>query len=272
MELVSKPLPGTVSDPLYPDSDAENVGESDAHVEALILLREALRDYFSEALDVYVASDMYWYWEKGNPKSCAAPDGLVAKGVVGKHSRKSFREWEEKVRPCVVFEIVSERTWKEDANEKRALYASLAIPEYFFFDPETLYLQPALQGYRHVGGQYVTIEPDMRGCLSSEELGLRMCLEGTMLRFRDARTGRRVLRRDEQAEQAQRRATRMARKTREERKLREEERKLREAIQTTSDAQRQLAEFERQRVSALETEVARLRALVQPPELDEKKG
>jgi Uma2 family endonuclease len=246
METTFKPLPGTVSDPLYPDSDAENVGESDAHVEALLLLREALRGHFSQAPDVYVASDMYWYWEKGNPKACAAPDGLVAKGVVGKHSRRSFREWEEKVRPRVVFEIVSDRTWREDANEKRALYATLGVPEYFLFDPATLYLQPALQGYRLVGDQYVTIEPDMRGCLTSEELGLRMCLEGTMLRFRDARTGRRVLTRDEQAEQAQRRA--------------EKETRKRKAEMRRAEKLQQIAEHERRRADALQEELARLKA------------
>ncbi len=264
MEIQSKPLPGTLSDPLYPDSDAENVGESDLHVEALILLREALRDFFSEAPDVYVASDMIWYWEKGNPKACTAPDGLVAKGVVGKHRRKSFREWEEGVRPCVLFEIASERTWKEDANDKRDLYESLGVHEYFLFDPETMYLQPALQGYRLVNGHFEAIEPDIRGCLTSEELDLRMCLEGAMLRFRDLRTGRRVLTRDEQAEQAQRRAKREARKTREEKKLREEEKKLREAMQS-------LAEHERRRASALELELERLRAILPPPKPDDSK-
>jgi Uma2 family endonuclease len=105
------------------------VGESDAHAEALILLQEALRDFFSDAPDVYAASDMYWYWEQGNPKACAAPDGLVAKRVVGKHPRKTFREWEEKVRPCVGFEIASECTCREDSCAKLDLYASLGVPE-----------------------------------------------------------------------------------------------------------------------------------------------
>jgi len=251
MEIVSKFLPGTLSDPLYPDSDAENVGESDLHVEALIFLREALRDFFSEAPEVYVASDMFWYWEKGNPKACTAPDGLVAKGVVGKHGRKSFREWEEKVRPCVIFEIASERTWKEDAKDKRDLYASLRVPEYFLFDPETVYLQPALQGYRLVNEHYEAIEPDNKGYLNSEELGLRMCLEGSMLRFRDVRTGRRVLTRQEQAEQARREAKREARKRKQEVKEREQE---------------------RLRANALQAELDQLRSALKPPDTDKQEG
>jgi hypothetical protein len=32
MTLTNKPLPGTLPDPLYPDSDREKAGESDFHL------------------------------------------------------------------------------------------------------------------------------------------------------------------------------------------------------------------------------------------------
>jgi Uma2 family endonuclease len=259
MEIISKPLPGTLPDPLYPDSDAENVGESDLHVEALILLREALRDYFSEAPNVYVASDMFWYWEKGNPKACTAPDGLVAKGVVGKHHRKSFREWEEGTRPCVIIEVVSERTWKEDVKEKRDLYASLGVAEYFLFDPEGGFLEPAVQGYRYRDGHYESIVPDGNGCLSSEELGLRLCREGNLPRFRDLRTNRRVLTKDEKLEQANRRAELEARKRRAEAKRAEKNQERAEENQKLAEKNQRRAEQERQRADALQAELVRLR-------------
>ena len=39
---------------------------------------------------------------------------LVAKGVLGKHFRRSYRLWEEGVIPCTLFEIASEETWRVD--------------------------------------------------------------------------------------------------------------------------------------------------------------
>jgi Uma2 family endonuclease len=213
LELM-KPLPGTLPDPLYPEEDTEKVGESDFHLLAWILLREALQDYFSRRPDVYVAADLFWYWEKGNPAASTAPDVMVVKGV-GNHQRRSFRQWEESASPCTLFEIASERTWKEDVGEKRVQYEQLAVPEYFVFDPEGIFLKPAFQGFRMRGGKYVPIRTAEDGSLESKELGLRLSSEGAMLRFRDARTGRRVLTREETNQRATKKlnqATRRARR------------------------------------------------------------
>src|SRR5262249_31728087 len=144
MSIITKPLPGTVPDPLYPDSDGEQVGETDYHMEALILLREGLEDFFRRRKDGYVASDMFWYYQQGDPSACKAPDVLLAKGV-GKHRRRSFRSWEEGTVPAVIFEITSERTVQEDRVEKRDLYARLGVKEYFVFDPEGKSMDPPLQ-------------------------------------------------------------------------------------------------------------------------------
>ena len=48
------PLPGTLPHPLYPDSDGRNLGETDFHNIALILLRQALEDRYARRKDVYV--------------------------------------------------------------------------------------------------------------------------------------------------------------------------------------------------------------------------
>src|SRR6185437_3751039 len=118
----SAPLPGTQVDPLYPDSDGRPMGDTDFHTDALIWLREALKDYFNAAPDVYVASNIIMYYKQGAPKSRRDPDVLVARGV-GNHSRRAFRIWEEKVVPCVLFEIASKNTWRVDLNEKPVEYA-----------------------------------------------------------------------------------------------------------------------------------------------------
>jgi Uma2 family endonuclease len=209
MELV-KPLPGTLTDPLYPSVDPENVGESGFQLISRTWLWEALQDYFARKGNVFVASDLFWYWERGNPSASVSPDVMVVKNV-GTHTRKSFRQWEENARPCVVFEIASEKTWREDVGEKRAQYEQLAVPEYFLFDPEGEYWHPFLQGYRFRRGKYTAIPRAKDGSLESKELGLRLSAEGVMIRLRDARSGRRVLTREEVARQSNVRARRAQR-------------------------------------------------------------
>jgi Uma2 family endonuclease len=127
--------------------DLENVGESGFQLVARTWLWEALQDFFARKGNVFAASDLFWYWEKGNPAASTAPDVMVVKDVAT-HTRKSYRQWEEKERPCVEFEISSERTWRDDLGEKRALYEQLGVPEYFIFDPEGEFLEPKLRGYR----------------------------------------------------------------------------------------------------------------------------
>jgi Uma2 family endonuclease len=209
MPLTTKPLPGTVWDPLYPDSDGRPMGETDFHAVAQVWLRQALEDFFAAVLDVYVATNLLFYYERGNPSGRRDPDVLVAKRV-GKHRRRSYRLWEEGVVPCTLFEIASENTWEMDLNEKPELYARLRVPEYFLFDPEGRFLDPVLQGFRCRGGVPVGVKPNADGSLTSRHLGLRLVPEGAMLRLVDVRTGQRVPTRAERAEQAEEQAAQLA--------------------------------------------------------------
>jgi hypothetical protein len=198
------PLSGTVPDPRYPDSDGRFMGETDFHNVAMIWLREAIQDHFADHL-VYVASNLIFYFKQGDPKSRKDPDVLVAKGV-GKHRRRSYRIWEEKVLPCTLFEIASRRTWRVDLGEKRHLYASLGVKEYFVFDPEGCYLKPVLQGFRAIKKKSVPMKPAADSSLVSKALGLRLLPEGEMLRLIDLQTGQPVPTRAERAEQQRERA------------------------------------------------------------------
>src|SRR5438552_2107930 len=101
MPLAIKALPGTARDPLYPDCDGRFMGDSDFHSAAMRWLVEALQDFFANQPDVYVASNLIFYYEQGNPSGRRDPDVLVAKGV-GNHFRRSFRVWEENALPCVL--------------------------------------------------------------------------------------------------------------------------------------------------------------------------
>jgi Uma2 family endonuclease len=195
--VASKPLPGTTIDPRYPDSDGRPMGETDFHYAALHLLRDALED-FSAGLNWYIATNILMYYQLGNPKGRRDPDILVAKGV-GRHKRRSFRFWEEKRKPCTLFEVSSKKTWREDTGEKRTLYEQLGIPEYFLFDPEGKYLKPALQGFRLSKGNYRVLKPAADGSLISRQLGLRLVPEGEMLRLVDLKSGKPIPTRQERA-------------------------------------------------------------------------
>ena len=73
-------------------------------------------------------------------------------------------------------EFSSKRTYRNDLDEKMALYARMAIPEYFIHDPERRYLSSPLLGFRLVEGQYVEIPPDADGRVHSEILNLDFAL------------------------------------------------------------------------------------------------
>ncbi len=183
----------------YPCSDSQPMAETTLHVQAIILLLQALQDVFRSAADVFVAADLFWYWEEGNPNARKAPDIMVVRGVP-KRDRRSFLSWQENhAVPAVIIEIASQGTWREDLYEKRPLYERLGVREYFLFDPEALYLRPALQGFRRSDqGLLVPIEPDAGDRLLCQELGLYLRAEGAMIRLTDARTGQPVWTKDEQ--------------------------------------------------------------------------
>lgn len=177
---------------VYPESDGKPMGETDIHIDALIYLREALKDYFREASQVYVAGNMLFYYEEDNPAACVAPDVFVVQGVA-KHERRVYKLWEEGQPPAVVFEITSRSTRLDDTGTKRALYAMLGVREYFLYDPLGEYLRPALQGYRLQEGEYQRLRPVAPETFTSEVLGLELRLEDGRLRVRHPVTGERLL-------------------------------------------------------------------------------
>jgi Uma2 family endonuclease len=148
---VLKPLP-------YPETDGKPMSETDVHIDALISLRESLRDHFGDAPQIYVAGNRFLYYEEGNPTAYVAPHVFVVQGV-GKHGRRTYRLWEEGQPPAVVFEITSRGTRLEDLGTKRAVYAMLGVQEYFVYDPLGAYLRPPLQGYRLHEGEYQRLPP-----------------------------------------------------------------------------------------------------------------
>lgn len=177
---------------VYPETDGKPMAETDVHIDALIYLREALKDHFREAPQVYVAGNLLLYYEEGNPAACVAPDVFVVQGV-DKHDRRIYKLWEEGQAPAVVFEITSRSTRLEDLGNKRALYAMLGVREYFLYDPLGDYLQPSLQGYQLLEGEYQRLQAESEGRQVSTVLGVELRLEAGRLRLLDPTTGERLL-------------------------------------------------------------------------------
>jgi hypothetical protein len=199
MSSLSRAFTRTDDDVFYPDSDGQPMGETDWHILALMMLRQALDDFFTKE-DVYVGSDLFFYYLKGDPSACMAPDVMVVKDV-GKHLRRTFKTWVEKAIPCTVIELSSQDTWKRDLGERQQKYQQLGVTEYFVFDPEGLYVKPPLRGFRLRAGKYQPLAAAADGSLASKELGLRLRAEGHMLRLIDVHSGQPILTRLERVEQ-----------------------------------------------------------------------
>jgi hypothetical protein len=164
-------------------------------------LFQGLRYFFRDVPRVYVGADMLLYYEKGNTRKFKVPDVFVAKGV-GKQQRPIYKLWEEGVAPCVIFEITSRKTKKEDEENKPILYQQWGVAEYFLFDPLDEYLIPRLKGFRLSRGVYQPITLSPEGTLYSHELDLLLRPEGALLRLVYPATGETVPTMDEVMEMA----------------------------------------------------------------------
>ncbi len=143
----------------YPESHDDDMGESALHHKLLSVFFFLLEAHFSANSDIAIAANMNLYYEEGNPYKYYTPDLMIAFGAE-KRDRQVYKLWEEKVFPQVVFEIASERTWKNDIGEKSEFYAQFGTEEYYLLDPEREFLPLPLMAYRRQEGKlrYVQLE------------------------------------------------------------------------------------------------------------------
>jgi len=170
----------------YPVSDGKPMGETDYHVQTITYLYQTLSAFFSSTTDVKVLADIMFYYEEGNPRKVFAPDVMVVKGV-GNHPRRSYKLWEEKQFPQVIFEISSRATWGDDLNKKWFLYQQFGVKEYYVFDPEYDYLPEPLVAYRLKRDELKKVVVK-NNRIFSEELGLEIVDTGEGLRLFDPAT------------------------------------------------------------------------------------
>ncbi len=178
-------------DPLYPSSDGLPLAENEWQLRAIHDAFGVLDVRYRDRPDIYVVADLLIYYEEGNPRKSVAPDVFVVFGAA-QQRRNVYKLWEEPKAPDFVLEVASENTWREDLGRKRALYAELGVREYWLFDPKDEYFDPPLQGLVLREGTYralpALVDSGARK-IRSEILGLDLCAQSGVMRFRDPATG-----------------------------------------------------------------------------------
>ena len=172
------------SEIFYPESDGKPMGETELHRDAIIDALQRLKEHFKDYPDVCVSGHMMMYFEEGNPRKSISPDVFVTCGVERKQ-RRTYRIWEEGWPPQFVLEFSSERTYRNDLRDKKALYAEIGIAEYFLCDVEGRYLPTPLMGFRLAGSDYDAIPPYADGSVPSVSLGLELRVREEGLGFYD---------------------------------------------------------------------------------------
>ena len=203
----------------YPTSDGQPMAETGLHRRCMVDVADTLDLWFRRhgRDDVYVGSNNFLYYERGNPRAVVAPDVYVVVGAPA-GLRDTYLLWNEPKGPDFVLEVTSASTRHNDERRKRDVYAALGVREYFLYDPRAEWLVPPLQGWRLHAGAYravpaVTMLSSRGVAVASEVLGLEL---------RDERAQRRVRLRDPATEEVlltheeSERARKEAERTREE--------------------------------------------------------
>lgn len=179
----------------YPESDGKPMGETEVHIREIVYVFQALDEHLRDVPDVYVGADLLVYYVPGDLKR-VVPDVFVARGVP-RGERRIYKIWEEGQPPCLVVEVTSASSRKEDLVDKKDLYERLGVEEYLLHDPLGEYLKPPLQGFRLVNRRYQHMFPEADGSFRSRTTGVSFRQEGKRLRLTDSATGEPILSNEE---------------------------------------------------------------------------
>lgn len=193
-----------------PCTDGEPMPDSGQQFDAIGYTCFALRSRYDDRDDVAIEGDMFMYYlpSAGAPPPLStagdppyprtAPDCLVSFGGRRRDDRTVYMVADDGV-PDFILEVASNSTWRRDYREKREIYQSLGVCEYFVFDarprPRTRH---RVLGLQLSGGRYEPIAPrPMAGGgagVRSAALGLNAYADAAgRLRWRDACTGEELL-------------------------------------------------------------------------------
>ena len=114
-------------------TEEDLMGETAWHNSLIDYLKTVLRWLFREqACAIY--SELNFYRTRNYREYPVVPDLAVIKGVAYRYTRNWVLLGGEPP-PQVIFEILSEETWKKDVREKPSTYANMGVREYFHTVP-----------------------------------------------------------------------------------------------------------------------------------------
>lgn len=181
LQTKTYPLLAKETEIFYPESDGNPMAETDKHRTLITELIKTLQRHFENNPDVYVTGNIMVYYLEGNTNEAVSPDVMICFDVP-KVDRNNYKIWEEQT-PSVVIEIASRSTWKIDRVDKRLLYETLGITEFFVFNPQYPKKLPALFGFKLTSkGFYESLEIN-ENWLLSQELNLELVDTGDTLRL-----------------------------------------------------------------------------------------
>lgn len=235
----------------YPESDGKPMAETDVHRHLMTYLIGALERRQADDPKFYVSGNNFVYYEEGNPSAVVSPDVYVVRGVP-RGLRRTYKLWKEGKAPELVIELTSRSTHLEDLGNKRAIYETLGVKEYFIFDPEGDNFDPPFRGFRLQGGTLLPVVPRLApegtAVFRSEVLGLELHGNSIELRWVDPETGIALPTELELARQAEAQECRA-----------DKEQRRADALARRAEEARARETAERERARAAEAELARLR-------------
>ena len=192
------------SEQTLPSSDDTPLPDGRIQEGPLASSRASLRHHFRGQSDrIAVEGDTFVHYigqdEDGEPEvASVAPDIFVVFGVPDRPDRNSyvlFNEPDADIR--FVLEIASKSTRARDHGQKRCLYASLGIPEYFLYDPPTARRPARVMGLTLSGTRYQELPQEIltngRRGVRSNVLQLAVYVHDDRLCWYDPVSGRELL-------------------------------------------------------------------------------
>jgi Uma2 family endonuclease len=177
------------SEIFYPSSDGEPLAESYDHL-YVIMTTLAILTHYLQGQQATVLADQFLYYAQGFPRLRVAPDVMVILNVLP-GGRDNYKTWEEGQVPAVVFEMTSPGTRSQDDIEKKKLYESIGVIEYWQFDPRGEWIPEKLRGFRLQGEDEPVYVPIADG--QSQPLQLRLSVEDKIIAFHRLDNGEKLL-------------------------------------------------------------------------------
>jgi len=188
-------------------TEEDLMGETAWHDSLIDYLKAVLRHLFRERVCA-IYGNLNFYQTRNHMEYPVAPDIAVIKGIAYRYTR-SWALASGEPAPQVVFEILSEETWKKDMREKPGKYASMGVQEYFAYDPNEPPIgrggAPRLMGWRLDAQrrEMIEMEANREGWLWSEQLESWLVPDEAYLRLYDRDHQLRLTGEEAQAQRAE---------------------------------------------------------------------